>query len=376
MSGPSPQSVSVQNRFILFSLVAASPVEVALSISPRARVDLVDVRQRVSEGHDDLLDQFPKALYSSFHTTAGYLDQSLARRLNHQRDGLAPYLTFFRNVFPEGAGYKHDELHLREELTEAQRRIEPPNADSHLAFISAGLRSCVTYRDRGSQPVYFIDLDGVYRGQPRQRVTTVLGYNTEETVAQDRVEVPVSSHPVDSVSLKSSEVGIYERCRELIRRHGVTKGRIQLSLGPNEDHAGLTVNEYETLLMRHDLAEVIRDPLRFMAEKSRHLLADPRSIPNKTIDYAKYDMVRVFNELVDTLRLSDSVVEQIVSRFFGAPARHFLRMKRSISVPVSDRDTPGAGYLAQGQYQSPILVQWRRSESRARQVDIILTRFL
>ena len=104
--------------------MAASPVEVALSISPRARVDLVDVRQRVSEGHDDLLDQFPKALYSSFHTTAGYLDQSLARRLNHQRDGLAPYLTFFRNVFPEGAGYKHDELHLREELTEAQRRIE------------------------------------------------------------------------------------------------------------------------------------------------------------------------------------------------------------------------------------------------------------
>ncbi len=356
-------------------LVASPPVEVALSISPRARVDLVDVRQRVSDAHGSVLDQFPKALYSSFHTTAGYLDQSLARRLNRQRDGLAPYLTFFRNVFPEGAGYKHDELHLREELTEAQRRIEPPNADSHLAFISAGLRSCVSYRDRGGQPVYFIDLDGVYKGRPRQRVTTVLGYNTEETVAHDRVEVPVSAHPVDSVSLKSPEVGIYERCQELIERHGVTKGRLQLSLAPTEDHAGLTVNEYETLLMRHDLAEVIRDPLRFMAEKSRHLLADPRSIPNKTIDYAKYDMVRVFNELVDALRLSDSVVEQIVSRFFGAPARHFLRMKRSVSVPVSDRETPGTGHVAQGQYQSPILVQWRRSEPQARQVDITLTRF-
>ena len=127
--------------------------------------------------------------------------------------------------------------------------------------------------------------------------------------------------------------------------------------------------------MRHDLAEVLRDPLRFMAEKSRHLLADPRSIPNKTIDYAKYDMVRVFNELVDALRLSDSVVERIVSRFFGAPARHFLRMKRSVSLPVSDRGTPGEGHLAQGRYQSPILVQWRRAEPRTRMVDIILTRF-
>ena len=355
--------------------VETEPIEVTLEINPRARVDLVDVRQRVSESHGDLLDSFPQALYASFHTTAGYLDQSLASRLNRQRDGLAPYLSFFRNVFPEGAGYKHDELHLREDLSDAQRQVEPLNADSHLAFISAGLRSCVTYRGRNDQPVYFIDLDGVNKGHPRQRVTTVLGFNTEEEVARDRVTVPMSAHPVESVSLKDPRFGIYQRCQELITRHGVTKGRLQLALAPGEDQAGLTVNEYETLLMRHDLVEVLRDPLRFMAEKSRHLLADPRSIPNKTIDYAKYDMVRVFNELVDALRLSDSVVERIVSRFFGAPARHFLRMKRSVSLPVSDRGTPGEGHLAQGRYQSPILVQWRRAEPRTRMVDIILTRF-
>ena len=355
--------------------VETEPIEVTLEINPRARVDLVDVRQRVSESHGDLLNSFPQALYASFHTTAGYLDQSLASRLNRQRDGLAPYLSFFRNVFPEGAGYKHDELHLREDLSDAQRQVEPLNADSHLAFISAGLRSCVTYRGRNDQPVYFIDLDGVNKGHPRQRVTTVLGFNTEEEVARDRVTVPMSAHPVESVSLKDPRFGIYQRCQELITRHGVTKGRLQLALAPGEDQAGLTVNEYETLLMRHDLVEVLRDPLRFMAEKSRHLLADPRSIPNKTIDYAKYDMVRVFNELVDALRLSDSVIERIVSRFFGAPARHFLRMKRSVSLPVSDRGTPGEGHLAQGRYQSPILVQWRRAEPRTRMVDIILTRF-
>ena len=351
------------------------PVEVALEISPRARVDLVDVRQRVSATHGDVLQPFPQALYSSFHTTAGYLDQSLATRLNRKRNGLAPYLTFFGNVFPEGAGYKHDELHLREELTDAQRQIEPPNADSHLAFISAGLRSCVTYRGRGIEPVYFIDLDGMYEGRPRRRVTTVLGFNDEEVVAHDQVVVPMSAHPIDSLSLKEHRFGIYDRCEQLIERHGVEKGRIQLALAPGEDQAGLTVNEYETLLMRHDLVEVLHDPLRFMAEKSRHLLADPRAIPKKTIGYASYDMVRVFNELVDALGLSDSVVERMISRCFVAPARRFLRMRRSVNLPVSDRDTPGKGGLAQGRYQSPILVQWQRADTLTRVIDITLTRF-
>ena len=355
--------------------MATAPVEVALEINPRARVDLVDVRKRISETHGDILETFPQALYCSFHTTAGYLDQSLATRLNKKRNGLARYLTFFRKIFPEGAGYKHDKLDLRAELSDAERQVEPCNADSHLAFISAGLRSCVTYRGRAGQPVYFIDLDGVHGGRPRQRVTTILGFNTEEEVTRERVEVPMSAHPVDSVNLRDPRFGIYQRCQELIEQHGVTTGRIRMALAPGEDQAGLTVNEYETLLMRHDLAEVLRNPLRFMAEKSRHLLADPRAIPKKTKNYAKYDMVRVFNELVDALGLSDSVVEQIVSRFFGAPARHFLRMKHSVSLPVSDRDTPGEGRVTQGRYQSPILVQWRRAERRTRLVDITLTRF-
>jgi hypothetical protein len=37
----------------------------------------------------------------------------------------------------------------------------------------------------------------------------------------------------------------------------------------------LTINEFETLLMKHDLAAVLRDPLRFMAKEYRHLLANP-----------------------------------------------------------------------------------------------------
>jgi len=84
------------------------------------------------------------------------------------------------------------------------------------------------------------------------------------------------------VNLKDPHLGVYAQCADLVRQHGVTKGRIRLSLAPGERHAGLTVNEYETLLMRHDLGEVLRDPLRFMAEKAGHMLGNPRAIPAKT----------------------------------------------------------------------------------------------
>ena len=71
----------------------------------------------------------------------------------------------FQTIFPEGAGYEHDKLHLRTELSDEQRRSEPQNADSHLAFIGAGLRNCVTYITRPNEPVYLVDLDGVNAGQ-------------------------------------------------------------------------------------------------------------------------------------------------------------------------------------------------------------------
>ena len=97
------------------------PLEITLEISPRARLDLVDVDKQIADTHGDVLEGFPRALYCSYHTTAGYLDQGIAGRLNRKEDGVAPYLSFFKKIFPEGAGYQHDELHLREELTEEQR---------------------------------------------------------------------------------------------------------------------------------------------------------------------------------------------------------------------------------------------------------------
>jgi hypothetical protein len=220
-----------------------------------------------------------------------------------------------------------------------------------------------------------VDLDGVHAGRARRRRTRVIGYHEEEPVARMRIEVPVSAHPVDSVNLQDPRLGIYEQLSELVDRHGVRKGRVRLSLSEAEHHAGLTVNEYETLLMRHDLLEVLRDPFRFAVEKARHAIADPRAVPAKTLDYAKYDLVHVVNTLVDRLGLRESLVERLLSRTIGMPAARFLRMKRAVSLLVSEKGNGESPGLVEGRYQTTILVQWHRAPRATRLLDATLTRF-
>ncbi len=132
--------------------------------------------------------------------------------------------------------------------------------------------------------------------------------------------MPVSaSHPVDAVNLKEARLGLYDQLGELIATHGVEKGRVRLDLASGEQFASLTVNEYETLLMRYDLAEVLKNPLRFAAQKAKHAWDDPRAVPSKTIDYAKYDLVRAVNRLVDALGLAESAIERVLVAGAGRP---------------------------------------------------------
>jgi thiamine phosphate synthase YjbQ (UPF0047 family) len=353
--------------------MASSPVEVTLELTPRARFDIIDVRQRLREAHGDLLDGYPRHLYHSFHTTAGYLEQSLAARLTREKDAVGPYVEVFRAMFPEGAGYEHDQMDRRHDLTSEERAIEPRNADSHLAFIAAGLSTCVSYLNRPEEPVCFVDLDGVTQGRPRRRLTSIVGFTREREIARLRLAVPVSDHSVDSVNLKDPKLGIYEQIVEVVKQHGVTSGRVRLELAGGERQAGLTVNEYETLLMRHDLADVLRNPFRFAAEKGRHMLAHPREIPGKARDYAKYDMVRALNQVLDVTGLRAGLLERIFARAIAVPAGRFLRMKRSVNLRV--RESDGRGVIADGRYQSPILVQWHRADARVRTVEATLTRF-
>lgn len=352
-----------------------SPREITLTLVPQARFDVIDVAQRIAAEYGDVLEQYPKTLYCSFHTTAGYLEQSLCARLQHSREHVAPFIRAFQRLFPPGADYRHDQLQLRTELTEEERRREPRNADSHLTFIGSGLRNCVTYTNRPGKPVYFIDLDGIHEKGRRTRQTKVLTYNGEEVVHRGQLTVPVSRRPIDSVNLKNPRTGFMEQVADWLGRCGIDKGRVDITLDPHERHVGLTVNEYETLLMRHDLAEVLRDPLRMLAMQGKHMLRDPLAIPSKTMGYARYDFVHILNELMDAFHVSESVVERILVTVLRVPAR-FLRLKRSISLLVSDTADAGKGRLVQGKYQSPILVQWQRPDHQVRRVEVSISRFM
>jgi hypothetical protein len=181
---------------------------------------------------------------------------------------------------------------------------------------------------------------------------------------------------VDAVNLKDSRLGLYDELDQLIMKYGVEKGRVRLSLGSGEQYASLTVNEYETLLMRYDLADVLKNPLRFAAQKAKHAWDDPRAVPSKAFDYAKYDLVRAVNRLVDTLGLAESAIERVLSKALAVPAARFLRMKRSVDLLVSDTGARGRGAVVEGTYQTPIMVQWRRAHRGERQVTATLTRFV
>jgi thiamine phosphate synthase YjbQ (UPF0047 family) len=347
----------------------AKPLDLTLELAPKARFDVVNLRSHFAAEHK-AIGAFPQCLYWSCHTTAGFLDRSLAARLQAQH--IPTYVGAFRTIFPEGAGYEHDRLEQRRDLDSTQRAIEPRNADSHLAFIASGLRTCVTHPNRPGEAVCFVDLDGMNDGRPRRRLTRLIAFTRERLVDSTRIEVPVSQHPIDSVNLKDPRLGIYEQLAEFVKQTGVQKGRLRLSLDPSERHSALTINEYETLLMRHDLHEVMQNPLRFVAEKSRHALANPFAVPAKTLGYAKYDFVRVLNKSLDTLGLRGSRLEKIMARTLAVPAARFFRTGRSVNLLISASEDNASG-IVEGTYQSPILVQWEHAPRQTRVLHVSIT---
>jgi thiamine phosphate synthase YjbQ (UPF0047 family) len=348
---------------------SAKPLDLTLEVAPKARFDVVDMRARFAAEHQALA-AYSNCLYWSSHTTAGFLDRSISARLRAQH--VSSYVDAFRTIFPEGAGYEHDQLDRRSDLDAEQRAVEPKNADSHLAFIASGLRPCVTHPNRPGESVCFVDLDGIVDGRPRRRLTRVIGFRSERVIGKTRIEVPVSAHPIDSVNLKDPRLGIYAELSNFIARTGGGKGQLRIVLDPTERHSALTVNEYETLLMKYDLAEVLQNPLRFVAQQYRNAMKDPRKVPAKTLGYAKYDFVRVMNKGLDALRLRGSVVEKLLARTLAVPAERFFRMRRSVNLLVSEREDGSFG-IVEGTYQSPILVQWQNAPRQTRILDVTLT---
>ena len=355
--------------------MAIQPVEISLDIKPTKRFEIIDVAQRLREEAEDFRGRFRKTLYCSFHTTAGYLEQGVCARLGHSRKQLDPFFRVVQKIFPPDAGYQHDRIQLRDELSESEKEREPINADSHLTFMGAGLKNCVTYLNKPEQPVYFIELDGVYKEYRRQRRTTVLAYDEAEMIYRGRVAIPTSTqHQIESFNLKDPRFGLFKQLDEWLDVYGIEKGCIDIRLAPDEHHAGLTVNEYETLLMRNDLPQVLADPLRYMVERGKKLLRHPGSIPGKTRNYAAFDLIHLYNEFMDTVPLGRAVADKILS-VLSTPASRILRLKRHITLLVSTSEETGPERIVQGTYQSPIMVQHHPANADVRYLDITLRRF-
>ena len=127
--------------------------------------------------------------------------------------------------------------------------------------------------------------------------------------------------------------------------------------------------------MTHDLPEVLRNPIKFMGAKGKYLLQNPQIIPSRTREYAKYDLVHIFNEIMDTFRFSETTIEKILTRFLALRAERFLQVRNSISLLVSNKGCNTPAKVVQGTYQSPILVQWKKSSNGSRRVILRVTRF-
>ena len=252
------------------------------------------------------MNQYRKAAYCSFHTTAGYLEQAVCARLGYSHKQLAPLIRAVQKIFPHNAGYFHDRMQLRDELSESQKEEEPINGDSHLTFISAGLNNCVIYLHHPDEPVYFIELDGIYKHHLRQRRTTVMAYSDTEVVHRGRVEIPVSEgRAIEAFNLKDPRYGLFSQVADWSRQHGIEKGYVDIRLAPEEKHVGMTVNEYETLLMRNDLPQALIDPLRFALQRGN-------------------DVVQLYNYLMDQVPVGRSMIDRIFAAL-STPAKRILR---------------------------------------------------
>ena len=203
----------------------------------------------------------------------------------------------------------------------------------------------------------------------RERQTVIVGFDRERIVAEMSVNVPVSKHPIDSINLADPRLGVVQSVNDLIKQIGVERARVDLVVDSAERNVGLTVNEYETMLIQNDLVDVLRNPLRFARLRGRHMIEDPLAIPAKTLSYAQYDAVRILNSLMEALRLDQSSFERLMAKVMSFPARCFFRSRRVSFLATTDAEH-SVPQLVRGRYQSPILVQWQPAESQTRRVGI------
>ena len=159
-------------------------------------------------------------------------------------------------------------------------------------------------------------------------MTTVLACDAQRVVSRTSIDHSVPKHPIDSVNLGGPRLGLLEQVSDLLARSSLESGRVDIVVAPDERHVAHSERVPRALLMQHDLMEVLKNPLRFARIKGRNMLDDPLAIPGKTLSYARYDVVRVLNSLMEALRLDQSSFERLIARVMAVPASRFMRSRR------------------------------------------------
>lgn len=302
-----------------------------ICLRPDRRTAVLPVRPAVQRAGASVLEQ-PRVAYSAHHTTAGFLDaearSATASTASALRAAVAPY----QALFPYGAGYQHDQMHLRTELRPEQRRCEPRNADAHLTYIGAGLVACV-HLD-ASAPLALVDLDGVNRetGRQRTRQVTAVGFSEAKPVSTFEVGVPAPQDAVGATSLRDPRLGLITRIQAALTAQDVGWGCVAVALAGAETEAALVVNEYEPQLMQHDVAALLRMPQCFPTKASV---------------------------------AAGSAVEAGASPPDAPPLRLASRIRMMVRPPAEN----GTSRLVQGRYQSPILLH-RTARHRSLRVTV------
>ncbi|PEN05795.1 hypothetical protein CRI93_11880 [Longimonas halophila] len=301
---------------------AALP-HVTICLRPPRRHAVLPVRTAVRRACPAVLHQ-PQVAYSAHHTTAGFLDAEARAQTGPSEVAIRRFIAPYRTLFPYGASYQHDQMHLRTELRPEQRRCEPRNADAHLAYIGAGLVACL--QTEPDEPLALVDMDGVNKetGRHRTRRVTAVGFTEAHTVAGFEVTIPAPPHSVGATSLRDPRLGVIARIHAALAEHAVHLGCVQLALTDDTDNAALVVNEYEKQLMRYDMAQVLRAP-RYFQSKER--------VPAPASPTVEHHGTGVPAAEEPALRLHDTV--------------------RLLVRPPADN---GASRLVQGRYQSPIVL--------------------
>jgi thiamine phosphate synthase YjbQ (UPF0047 family) len=329
-----------------------------LEIRPTRRNEVTDLRPLVEEAvARGELPSTRRFLFVSHHTTAGFPDPRLRLRLGPDPRRLASFLEGLRDVFPPGAGYQHDRLEERRELTADQRAREPLNADAHLAFIGGGFTNTLLLHHDEEGPVWLVDFDGTWetRGGDvlhRQRRVTVIGL--DEEVEEARLHVRIATPPgAGAMPLSGPGTELLEAVEAALEERDLRLGRVRLRLESSAPGTGVTVNEAEALLVERDLSDILSSPLRY---------AHTRGLPR----------------VLDALRFSPERRERILGRTRTSPAPRLLRLRREVSLavvpPIGGPEGPGR--LLLGQYQSPILLQREGAAHHSHMVSATLYRFL